>query len=590
MGSNKAVIGIRPIIDGRVPGVREVLEEKTMEMAAAVADLIRENLHYSDGSPVECVIADSIASAAEAQGAEEQFRSTNVGATISVTPAWAFGSETIDMSAERPQAIWGFNGSERSGAVYLAAALSAHNQKGLPVFGIYGRDVQDKDDSSIPADVRQKLLQFTRCALAVAAMKGRSYLAVGSVSMGIAGSIVNEGFFQDYLGMRNEYVDMSEISRRIQLEIFDPEEYERALRWTQEHCREGEDYNETGAQLPSGQKNEIWGFVVKMTLIIRDLMIGNPKLADLGFPEEAIGHGAIASGFQGQRHWNDYLPNGDFSEAILNSSFDWNGIREAFVVATENDSLNAVTMLFSHLLTHTAQAFVDIRTFWSADAIERVTGTTPQGEAAQGVIHLKNSGSVALDSSGRQEKDGKPAMKPHWEIEEAEMLRCLQATSWHPAHRGYFRGGGYSSRLLSQGGMPITLSRINLIKGLGPVMQIAQGYTIDLPEEMHRALDERTDPAWPTAWFIPELTGTGAFRDVYSVMNSWGANHGSFSYGHIGSDLITLCSMLRIPVSMHNVPEDEIFRPGAWLAFGIEESSIGMDYRACSNYGPLYGR
>ncbi|KHL92324.1 sugar isomerase [Paenibacillus sp. IHB B 3415] len=591
MANSRTVIGIRPIVDGRVAGVREVLEGQTMEMARAVAALIQENLRYSDGSAVECVIADGcIASITEAQRTEESFRIANVGATISVTPCWAYGSETIDMVPERPKAIWGFNGSERSGAVYLAAALSAHAQKGLPVFGIYGRDVQDKEDTGIPEDVKLKLLQFTRCALAVTEMRGKAYLSLGSVSMGIAGSIVNEDFFQSYLGMRNEYADMSEISRRIQLGIYDPEEYERALAWTRANCREGEDYNEPDSQFPREKKDEVWEFVVKMTLIIRDLMVGNPVLAKLGYPEEALGHGAIASGFQGQRHWNDYLPNGDFSEAILNSSFDWNGIRQAYVVATENDSLNAVSMLFGHLLTHTAQAFVDIRTFWSAEAIERVTGTRPQGAAAGGVIHFKNSGSVALDSSGEQQADGKPAMKPFWDIQEEEMLRCLQATSWHPAHRGYFRGGGYSSRLLSKGGMPVTLSRINLIKGLGPVLQIAQGYTIELPEEMHRALDDRTDPAWPTAWFIPELTGTGAFRDVYTVMNSWGANHGSFSYGHTGSDLITLASMLRIPVSMHNVPEEQLFRPSAWQAFGIEDSSTGMDYRACAAYGPLYGR
>ncbi|MFC4306803.1 L-fucose isomerase [Cohnella boryungensis] len=586
---SRIAIGIRPVIDGRTGGVREELEEQTMRMAHSVASLIQHNLRYSDGAPVQCLIADTcIGGVQEARAADEKFARANVGATISVTPCWAYGSETIDLDPLRPKAIWGFNGSERSGAVYLAAALAAHNQKGLPAFGIYGQEVQDKDDDTIPDDVGRKLLQFARSAIAVAEMRGKSYLSIGSVSMGIAGSIVNEDFFQSYLGMHNEYVDMSEISRRIHLNIYDDEEYKKAQAWLQKHGKEGTDFNTPQMQLSREKKDDIWRFVVKMTLIIRDLMVGNPKLAELGFTEEAFGHHALAGGFQGQRHWNDYLPNGDFSEAILNSSFDWNGIRQPFVVATENDSLNAVTMLFGKLLTNTAQSFVDIRTFWSPESVNRVTGVKLEGPAAGGVIHLKNSGSVALDSSGEQMIGGKPSLKPFWDITEEEMLRCLDATTWHPAHQGYFRGGGFSSHVLSRGGMPITLSRLNLIKGLGPVLQIAQGYTVDLPEQVHRMLDDRTDPAWPTAWFAPIITGKGAFKDVYTVMNSWGANHGSFSYGHIGADLITLASMLRIPVTMHNVPEEQIFRPSAWLAFGIEEDYVGTDYRACSTYGPLY--
>ncbi|MFC4598193.1 L-fucose isomerase [Cohnella hongkongensis] len=586
---SKPAIGIRPVIDGRTGGVREELEEQTMRMARSVAELIGDQLRYGDGTPVQCIVADTcIGGIQEARQADEKFSRANVGATISVTPCWAYGSETIDTDPFRPKAIWGFNGSERSGAVYLAAALAAHNQKGLPAFGIYGQDVQDKEDDSIPEDVRDKLLQFARSAIAVAEMRGKSYLSIGSVSMGIAGSIVNEDFFQSYLGMHNEYVDMSEISRRIELGIYDEEEYRKALTWTQNYCKEGADFNAPDMQLTREKKDDVWRFVVKMTLIIRDLMIGNPRLAQLGHSEEALGHHAIASGFQGQRHWNDYLPNGDFSEAMLNSSFDWNGIRQPFVVATENDSLNAVTMLFGKLLTNTAQSFVDIRTYWSPDSVERVTGFKLEGLAAGGVIHLKNSGSVALDSCGEQSIDGKPALKPFWDISEEEMNRCLKATTWHPAHQGYFRGGGFSSQVLSRGGMPITLSRLNLIKGLGPVLQIAQGYTVDLTEQVHRMLDDRTDPAWPTAWFVPIVTGKGAFKDVYTVMNSWGANHGSFSYGHIGGDLITLASMLRIPVTMHNVPEEQIFRPSSWLAFGVEEDYVGTDYRACANYGPLY--
>lgn len=583
-------IGIRPVIDGRVGGVRELLEDQTMRMARAAAEIFSVNLRHANGMPVECVIADTcIGGVAEAAQTAEKFAREGVGVSLSVTPCWCYGSETMDMDPFLPKAIWGFNGTERAGAVYLAAVMAAHNQKGLPAFGIYGRDVQDKDDTVIPADVQEKLLQFAKAGLAVATMRGKSYLALGGVSMGIAGSIVNEGFFQDYLGMRNEYVDMSEIIRRIDASIYDGAEYERSLKWVKANCREGADHNPPAMQLTRQRKDQNWETVVKMALIARDLMIGNPRLAALGFAEEALGHHAIAAGFQGQRHWNDHFPNGDFMEAMLCSSFDWNGIREPFILATENDSLNGVAMLFGHLLSDTAQVFADIRTFWSPEAVKRVTGKELTGISAYGIIHLINSGSAALDGTGRQTRDGKPVIKPYWDIGTMEVQRCLDATSWRPAHAGYFRGGGYSSNFLTKGGMPITLSRINLIKGLGPVLQIAEGFSVDLPEDIHRTLDQRTDPTWPTTWFVPVLTGTDAFEDVYSVMANWGANHGSFSYGHIGGDLITLASMLRIPVCMHNVPAKRIFRPNAWSAFGTKDLE-GADFRACSRYGPLYGR
>lgn len=583
-------IGIRPVIDGRLGGVREVLEDQTMGMAKAAAKLITDNLRHSNGMPVECVIADTcIGGVAEAAQTAEKFQREGVGVSLSVTPCWGYGSETMDMNPYMPKAVWGFNGTERAGAVYLAAVLAAHNQKGLPAFGIYGKDVQDKDETGIPEDVRKKLLQFAKAGLAVATMRGKSYLSMGSVSMGIAGSIVNEEFFQDYLGMRNEYVDMSEFIRRIEEEIYDKKEYDRALKWVKENCREGADNNPIDKQHSRERKDKNWETVVKMTMIARDMMVGNARLAELGFGEEALGHNAIASGFQGQRHWNDHFPNGDFMEAILCSSFDWNGIREPFVVATENDSLNGVAMLFGHLLTDTAQVFADIRTYWSPDAVKRVTGKELTGIAANGVIHLINSGSAALDGTGQQTKDGSPAMKPYWDITPEEAQKCLDATLWRPAHAGYFRGGGYSSNFLTKGSMPITLSRVNLIKGLGPVLQIAEGYTVDLPEDIHTILDKRTDPTWPTTWFVPILTGTDAFKDVYSVMANWGANHGSFSYGHIGGDLITLAAMLRIPVCMHNVPEERIFRPSTWGAFGTKDLE-GADFRACSSFGSLYGK
>jgi L-fucose isomerase len=494
----------------------------------------------------------------------------------------------MDMHPLTPKAVWGFNGTERPGAVYLASVLAAHNQKGLPAFGIYGRDVQDADDTSIPADVQEKLLQFARAGLAVATMRGKSYLSLGGVSMGIAGSIVDQPFFESYLGMRVESVDMTEFVRRIDEQIYDPEEYARALAWVGENCIEGRDHNPPQIQRSRAQKDRDWEFVVKMTLIARDLMVGNPRLAELGYGEEALGHNAIASGFQGQRQWTDRFPNGDFLEAMLNSSFDWNGIREPFVVATENDCLNGVAMLFGHLLTNTAQVFADVRTYWSPAAVRRVTGHELAGRAAGGFIHLINSGAATLDATGQLQRDGQPAMKPFWEITPAEVAGCLDVTRWYPASLGYFRGGGYSSGFLTRGEMPVTMSRINLIAGLGPALQIAEGYTVDLPDDVYHTLNERTDPTWPTHWFVPNLTGSGPFRDVYSVMYNWGANHGALSYGHVGADLITLASMLRIPVYMHNVPEVQVFRPAAWTAFGAQEP-IGADFRACANFGPLYG-
>lgn len=582
-------IGIRPIIDGRRRGIRESLEETTMELAKSAARLYSENLRYPDGSPVQCVIADScIGGVKEAAMCGEKFLRENVGVSLSVTPCWCYGSETIDMNPHTPKAIWGFNGSERPGAVYLSAALAVHNQKGLPAFGIYGRDVQDMGDSDIPDDVREKLLRFGRAGLAVALMRGKSYLAIGSVCMGIGGSMVNPDFLQDYLGMRAEFVDSSEIIRRIEQDIYDKGEYRKALAWVEKNCKPHElpDHNPEHLKKNRQEKDADWEYVVKMTLIIRDLLLGNRVLAEMGFEEEAMGHNAIMGGFQGQRQWTDFLPNGDFSEAILTSSFDWNGIRAPFMFATENDHLNAVSMLFGNLLTNSAQIFADVRTYWSSDAIERVTGWRPDGILKEGMIILKNSGPCALDASGEQCRDGKPVMKPHWEIEEKEIERMLKATGWGHASLEYFRGGGYSSKVVTKGGMPVTMCRLNLIKGIGPVLQIAEGWTAELPEKVHNIIDGRTDPSWPTTYFVPRTTGDGRFKDVYSVMNYWGANHGSISYGHIGADLISLASALSIPVNMHNIDEEQIFRPSAWAAFGSDLE--GSDYRACTNYGPLY--
>lgn len=581
-------IGIRPTIDGRRQGVRESLEDQTMNMAKSTAALISENLRHPNGMPVECVIADTtIGGVTEATACAEKFQREGVGVSITVTPSWCYGSETMDMDPYIPKAIWGFNGTERPGAVYLAAVLAAHTQKGLPAFSIYGKDVQDKDDTSIPPDVCEKLLRFARAGLAVATMRGTSYLSLGSVSMGIAGSIVDHSLFEDYLGMRIESVDMSEILRRIDEKIYDPEEFNNALEWVKRGCKEGPDLNREDLKKTNEGRQEDWEFVVKMALIGRDLMAGNPRLAELGFEEEAMGHNALAGGFQGQRQWTDYMPNGDFMETMLNSSFDWNGIRQPFIFATENDCLNAVSMLFGNLVTGTAQIFSDVRTYWSPEAVERVTGQKLTGITENGFIHLINSGATALDGTGQQEIDGKPAIKPFWKVTPEEAVRCLESTRFPPANREYFRGGGFSTNFLTRGGMPVTMSRMNMVKGLGPVLQLAEGWTVDLPAEVHDKLDQRTDPTWPTTWFVPRLTGNSRFRDVYTVMANWGANHGAISYGHIGADLITLASMLRIPVNMHNVTEGQVFRPSSWSSFGMDLED--SDYRACSNFGPLYG-
>ncbi|MCB9422106.1 MAG: L-fucose isomerase [Ardenticatenaceae bacterium] len=582
-------IGIRPAIDGRYHGVRESLEETTMGMAQNVAAFLSANLRHANGLPVECVVADTcIGGVAEAAQAAAKFAREGVGVSITVTPAWCYGSETMDMDPLIPKAVWGFNGTERPGAVYLAAVMAAHAQKGLPAFSIYGRDVQDTGDSTIPEDVQEKLLRFARAGLAVATMRGQSYLAMGGVSMGIAGSIVDQPFFEQYLGMRVETIDMTEFTRRMEQAIYDPDEYEKALAWVKANCPEGQDYNDDAHKRSRQQQDADWEMSVKMALIGRDLMNGNPRLAELGFKEEANGHNAIAGGFQGQRQWTDAFANGDFMEAILTTSFDWNGIRQPYTVATENDALNGVSMLFGHLLTGSAQIFADVRTYWSPEAVKRVTGYELEGKAADGILHLINSGPAALDGTGQQEQDGQPVMKPWWDITPEDAQACLEATTWHAGMTEYFRGGGWSTKFRTRGGMPMTMCRLNLVKGFGPALQIAEGWSVDLPDEVHEVLDERTNPTWPTTWFVPRTDGSGPFRDVYTVMSNWGANHGAISYGHIGADLISLAAMLRIPVYMHNVPEEKLFRPHTWAAFGAMEPQ-GADFRACANFGPLYG-
>lgn len=588
-------IGIRPTIDGRWGGVRESLEEQTMNMAKAAAKSISENLKYPDGTPVQCVIADStIGGGAEAAACAAKFATENVCATLTVTPCWCYGMETYDMDPKTIKAVWGFNGTERPGAVYLAAVMAAHAQKGLPAFSIYGHDVQDATATDLPEDVEEKILRFARCAIAVGMMKNKAYVNVGGVAMGIAGAYCDAAVFQKYFGLRPEWVDMTEILRRITLEIYDHDEYEKAFAWVKANCKEGIDFNE-GKKLPEIiTKSKVvpadkdWEFIVKATLIVRDIMLGNPKLDEMGWHEEALGRNAIAGGFQGQRMWTDWLPNGDFMEAIINSTFDWNGARQPIPFATENDTLNGISMLLGHLVTNKAPCFHDVRTYWSPEACERVSGKKPTGAAKDGFIHLINSGATALDCTGASKNEkGEGCMKEFWNMTEDDIKSCLEATDWRRANYEYFRGGGFSSHFKTEAEMPVTMLRINIVEGIGPVMQIAEGSTCVLDEDVHKILDARTDPGWPTTWFAPRLTGEGAFKDVYSVMANWGANHGVTVYGHVGKDLITLASMLRIPVAMHNVPDADIYRPHAWAAFGTDNLEAA-DFKACQTYGPLY--
>ena len=583
------VIGIRPIIDGRMKGIREGLEDQTMGMALTAKKLIEENCFYPDGTHVQCIIADTcIGGGAEAAMCQDKFQTANVCATLSVTPCWCYGSETMDLDPMTVKAVWGFNGTERPGAVYLAAVMAAHAQRGLPAFAIYGHDVQDADDKSVPEDVREKILRFARCAIAVGLMRNKAYVGVGAVAMGIGGSVLDPIIMQKYFGLRAEWVDMSEIIRRVEKGIYDHEEYEKELAWIKANCKKGLETNLPEKRNTPEEDEKEWEFIAKMTLIIKDILLGNPKLAEMDWIEESHGRNALLGGFQGQRMWTDFKPNADFTEAIMNTSFDWNGKKQPTIFATENDTMNGMAMLLLNLVTNRSAVFADVRTYWSPDAVKRVTGYTPEGKAEKGFIHLLNSGAAALDGTGAaKDENGNPTMKRWWDMTDEDIKACMDNTKWAPANKGYFRGGGFSSQFSTVGEMPVTLVRMNVIDGLGPVIQLAEGYTVELPEDVNHTLLMRTDPTWPSTWFAPILNDTNAFKDVYSVMANWGANHGAFAYGHVGADIITLASMLRIPVALHNVPDEKIYRPHAWSAFGTKDLE-GADYRACANYGPMY--
>ncbi len=591
----KPKIGIRPTIDGRWGGIREGLEAKTMAMANAAKRLIEANVRYQDGTPVECVISPcTIGGGAEAAKCAEFFKTQNICATLAVTPCWCYGSETMDLSSDTIKAVWGFNGTERPGAVYLAAVMAAFAQRGLPAFSMYGHDVQDIEDNSVPDDVAEKMVRWAKAAIAVGQMKDKAYVNLGGVSMGIAGSYCDMSFMQKYLGIRAEFVDLTEILRRITLEIYDKDEYEKALKWIKENCKEGFDKNE-GKSFPeiikkskTIPKDKDWEFIAKFSIIVNDILNGNEKLGEMGWHEEALGKNAIVGGFQGQRNWTDWLPNADFTEAIMASSFNWNGKKAPTAFATENDTLNGISMLFGTLLTGKAPCFHDVRSYWSPDAVKRVTGKDLTGKAENGIIHLINSGATALDCTGAaKDEKGNGTIKEWWNMTEADIKACIDATDWCRADYEYFRGGGFSSHFKTLAEMPVTMLRLNLVEGIGPVIQIAEGYTVTLEDDVHEKLDKRTDPTWPTTWFAPKLTGEGSFKDVYSVMANWGANHGVTVGGHVGADIITMCSMLRIPVTMHNVAEDKIYRPHAWASFGTTDTQAA-DYEACRKYGPMY--
>jgi len=582
------VIGIRAVIDPR----RKVYNRtygQTQDMASSVADYLSDHVKYPNSLPLKCVVYQKcVSNIVEAQECSDYFKHLNVGAVITVATGWCYPLETMLLDAGIPHAVWGFNGTERPGAVFLAALTAACNLKGLPMFKIYGKEVREKDDKRIPEDVGRKLLSFTRAALAASLMKGKSYLSLGTVSMGISGCISDELFFQQYLGMRISYVDMSEIQRRMNKGIYDPEELSKAIEWFSNNCKEGVDYNDPSLMHTKEQKAEDARDSIKLAIIVKDMMKGNQKLQDMGYEEEAAGYGAVAGGFQGQRAWTDQNANGDFMEAILNSTFDWNGRREPIVIATENDSSNAVSMLFGYLLTHTPQIFCDVRTYWSPETVKRITGEELEGRAKGGMIHLLNSGAAALEGSGCLTKDGKPVIKPYWEMTEDDIKSCLQSTRWSPAMLDQFLAGGFSSTYSTKGEMPVTITRLNMVYGIGPVLQIAEGYTYEASPNIHMNLLGRTDPTWPSTWFVPNtIPGDAAYNDVYSVMESWGANHCSMSYGHIGSELITLASMLRIPVTMHNVETNNLFRPALWKAYGTKELEAADRY-ACAALGPLY--
>ena len=587
-------IGIRPTIDGRWGGVREALEAQTRGMAEAAKSLIERKLCYPDGMPVECIISPvTIGGSAEAHACEAYFSTQNVCGTLTVTPCWCYGTETMELDPMTIKAVWGFNGTERPGAVYLAAVMAAYAQRGLPAFSIYGQHVQDADYRSIPADVEEKILSFARGAIAVGIMRGQSYVNIGAVAMGIAGSSVNVDFLQKYLGMRTEWVDMSEVLRRIKLEIYDHDEFEKAYQWVQTYCKEGLDVNR-GKALPEViTKSQVvkdedqWAFVIKHALICRDILQGNKKLGEMGWHEEALGRNGLAGGFQGQRMWTDWLPNADFTEAILASGFDWNGARQPIPFATENDTLNGISMMFGWLMTGKAPIFSDVRTYWSPEAVKRVTGEELKGYAKNGVIHLINSGASCLDGcAGAKNEHGEGCMKEWWNLSEEDIKACLAGTDWCPANREYFRGGGFSSHFKTAAEMPVTMIRCNIVEGVGPTLQVIEGHTCVLNENVHKILDERTDRTWPTTWFAPKIGVCGA-DSVYNVMAKWGANHAASVYGQVGDRLLTLASMLRIPVAFHNIETHRIYRPHAFGGFGTADLE-GQDFRACAYYGPLY--
>lgn len=579
---SRAKIGIRMLVDNR-PALRAQQQQALFKLAEQVRLLLEGQVRYGDGVPAQCVIAPQpVGCVRDAAAVSELFRAERVGAVINIARAWAYPAEVMEYDTQLPQAVWGFSGSNYPGTVFMGAAVATAAQRGCPLFKIYGRDIQAGQDLRVPEDVADKLVRFAQCALALATLRGKTYLAVGSMCMGIGASAVDHAFFQCYLGMRTQMVDTAEILRRMEQKIYDPQEYARARRWAKENCREMQDPNPCALQQPAPQKQVAWDDSVKLALILRDLMQGNPALARQGHPEEAQGCLALAASFQGQRHWTDWQVSSDFAEAVLNSSFDWDGPRRPVTVATENDALQAAAMLMGTLLTGTAQIFCDMRAYWSPQAVQAHFGTVPP-TAEKGFLYLTNSGPAPLDGTLAA-----GATKPFWAMTAEDMEGCIQHTQWGADKRAVFAGGGFSTSYQAAGGVPMTMVGLSLVKGLGPVLQIIEGETIALQPDLADALTQCTDPTWMRLFFVPRLTQAGVCSSVYNIVESWASNHCTLCGGHRAKAFTTLASMLRIPVCLHNLPPRQLFRPAVWGLYG-EPGSTEADFRACQNYGPLYG-
>lgn len=588
-------IAITPVADGRT-GAYETHVERTWRMVEKVRSLIRANVALPDGTPVNVVIAPEIVYGART-GARAQavYSRAGVCANIWVSRSWAYSDELMSAcqgigSSEWQQAAYGLNQTDAPGAVWLKAFTAAMDEKKRPIFAIYSPDLESEDGPLCPY-VSERILRFARCAAAVAEMRGKNYLSVGSVSMGIIGSDVRRNILLDYLGMGTVSVDMVAIRGRIDRGFYDHAELEKAVRFMQKNF--AIDYGKGRRPYKS---EALLRECLKMTLIVRDLMIGNPRLASprigkaQGFQadvEHAQGANAIAAGTQGQRQWTDLYPNFDMTESLLNSSFDWNGFRAPYIVATENDSKNAIGMLVASLITGLPQLFADIRTNWSPASIRQATGIDVDDVAPRGLIDKRNSGAGALDyaldprtlvpEASRETPYRVAAAIRRSEAAQARLMKEAAAgTTYLPAILTYFPGDGLSSHYRTPGGIPMTAYRYNVVGNM-LTCSVVEGETVALPDRVADHISNVTDRTWPETFWMP--------RDMSSIeyMTRIGPNHDANSFGLIGADLLTVNAMLRVPVDLHNLAGDHIFRPTLWDRFG------GDDFAACRMLGPLYG-